>query len=633
MNPDERLRAAFRDLSERAARDVNPSLGRPTVDPMTQLDHRRARGPRRPVLAIAAAAVVTAGAVAAIGLTRGDDGTGLETGPAETSTDDTSNRGSDGSPATTADPATTGTADGAPPTGDGEVSPRERRRVATALVVADTDDPFLNVRLDPEPGADLLAKLPATYTGLIATGQTETAADGGRWIEVELVHPVAVTTVERDTGRPPSGWVNAAFTEPLPESLPVTLAEVPACAGGFEPIETGAGLADGHVYGLDAGRVTDDCLRVVVTFGAGRAPFEWYELPGSIGPAAGLPDVVVTMSGGQGASLDLGAVSSAWPTATDDEQVYVVRSVDRSLDLVTPRHVDGVTVTGLPDRGVAVIDLELGDGSPPPSGAGVVLTSPVTTGAGSVAVRGIARPFEATLGVSIEDPSGAAVEAVYSGSDFLGTAATTEYGVGTTDWAEAWGTFAVRADGLAAGRYTLVLTAQGGADDPDTLRVPFTIDDDPDGDASVPALPSATDQAAAQALVDFARGGSGGSIDGVPLADDVTLLLGAEPYATASPGQLAEREAWTADAESGFGGFAGPFNPLDQLEQPNLRFTTGPIPHCAGPPVAWPAELDGLRQVNVEPVGIDSCIAWFGVHLFLDDDDRIAAVALDLFGP
>ena len=37
--------------------------------------------------------------------------------------------------------------------------------------------------------------------------------------------------------------------------------------------------------------------------------------------------------------------------------------------------------------------------------------------------------------------------------------------------------------------------------------------------------------------------------------------------------------------------------------------------------------------MNVEPTGIDSCIQWFGVHLFLDDDDRIAAVSLDLFGP
>ncbi|MCP5030635.1 MAG: hypothetical protein GY939_02455, partial [Actinomycetia bacterium] len=47
----------------------------------------------------------------------------------------------------------------------------------------------------------------------------------------------------------------------------------------------------------------------------------------------------------------------------------------------------------------------------------------------------------------------------------------------------------------------------------------------------------------------------------------------------------------------------------------------------------WPAEYDGLRQINIEPIGIDSCISWFGVSVFLDSSDQIAGVVLDLFGP
>ena len=107
----------------------------------------------------------------------------------------------------------------------------------------------------------------------------------------------------------------------------------------------------------------------------------------------------------------------------------------------------------------ACFDLELGDGSPPPSGAGVVLTSPVLAGSGAVDVVGLARPFEATLEVSLEDASGDPVEAVFSGSDFLGTISTSEYGVGATDWLEAWGMFAVRAEGLAVEQLLAVARA------------------------------------------------------------------------------------------------------------------------------------------------------------------------------
>ena len=408
MTSEERLRGAFRDLTVRVARDIDPSRRNPSMADLatarSQSEPGRPRRPHWPALAVAAGAfaVLLAGGLA-LAMTRGDD-SAIETGPARETTTDTASD----TPATTAQPdeqPTTTTPLGTPGVAD-DVAPETRLRVVTELVLADVNDPFLNVRLDPDPGADLLAKLPATYTGLAATGRTETASDGGDWIQVHLIDPVSVSTVDRETGEPPSGWVNAAFVEALPEWLPVTTQDVPPCTGGFESVDTGGGLRDGYVYALEGAEVRDDCLRVVVTFGRGQAPVDWYDVPVGTGPAVGLPELFVTSSGRYGASLDLVAVEQAWPLATADGGMFVVRQADRSLDLVTTHHVEDVTITGLPDRGMAVIDLRLGTELPPPGGAGIFLTSPVAVGTGSVDVAGIARPFEATLGVSIEDEGG-----------------------------------------------------------------------------------------------------------------------------------------------------------------------------------------------------------------------------------
>ena len=53
----------------------------------------------------------------------------------------------------------------------------------------------------------------------------------------------------------------------------------------------------------------------------------------------------------------------------------------------------------------------------------------------------------------------------------------------------------------------------------------------------------------------------------------------------------------------------------------------------AGPPrPSRGAYADHLR-VALEPAVYDSCIQWFVVNLYLDGDDRLHAVQLDLFGP
>ena len=521
------------------------------------------------------------------------------------------------------------------PAGD-EAAPPElgeagtRYRVDTEAVAADTADPFLNVRAGAGVGEALVAKLPPTYRGLRATGAVSPADDGGTWIEVELLDPVAVDPVAPLDGANPTGWVNSAFVLPLVDGIAFGTDVEPACGPGEANNNISTASFPAHVYALESAMLSERCLRVVVTFGEGRAPVDWIDVGGGAGPTDRLPDALVESmvrsSGSQGTSIDLGDVSSAWPRATDtDDDVYIVRHADGSLDLEIPVATDRVEVTGEPAFGVVVIDIVLADDASPPLADDLVVVTPdPLVGAGSIEVSGLARPFEATLGVSIVDGDGEPVEAVYSGSSFLGTSRRTEYGVMTTDWIDAWGRFAVRAEDLAPGDYVMVL--DDGAGEPAmALEIPFTIT----AAGPTPTLADDAGAAAAQALSDFARGGP---FESMPLAAEVDLGLGLVELRTITDTDLADRSAWVTETDE-FDGLVGPFSALDLVAQGPSRITAGPIDNCAGPPLEWPAELDGLRQVNIEPIGVDSCLQWYGVHLFLDDEDRIAAVLVSVWGP
>ncbi|MDH4277253.1 MAG: Gmad2 immunoglobulin-like domain-containing protein [Acidimicrobiia bacterium] len=520
---------------------------------------------------------------------------------------------------------TTDTDDGATPA-IGEAG--ARYRVDTAKVAADTGDPFLNVRWAPDAGAELLAKLPPTYRGIVLTGESATADEGATWFSVQLIDPVQVNLGEPLHGGQPIGWVNAAFILPLEDGIAVGTDEVPACA--FLPEESGTvgGLSSsGYVYALESRRLRDDCLRVVVTLGAGSTPFMWEEIPAGTGPATALPDAFVTSSGGSGVSLELGDnIASVWPNATEtDDGVYIARSNDGTVDLVTPVPVGRVGITPLAGSGILVIDMEVA-GDAPQKGRFVALLDEPNVSAGTVTVTGLARPFEANLGVSIVDDDGKPVAALYSGSAALGTLRGTEYGVQTNDWTEAWGRFAVTAADLQPGSYTMLLDGEGGVDTPSRTAVPFSITEGPSTET---AEPDAGDQAVAQALVRFAQGGA---LTDVDLADEVTLGLGLSHQETFTRSELANRNNWEIDVDE-FEGFAGPFDILQPLVDGQVSFSSGSIPHCAGPPLDWPTEWDALSQVNIEPVGADSCIQWYAVNLFRNNNGEIEVIVLDLFGP
>ncbi len=618
---EEYVKKAFDDLSRRsgyAAAKLQPSP--------------RPRRPLLPALAFVAATAVAG--VTAWQLAPSSD-TGIDTTSSATTTEGTASNGdgtaSDGGSiaSRSGDELEASDAVGPVDTGDSdsdELATEGRLRVATEAVRADANDPFLNVRSDAGSSADLVAKLPPTYRGLRATGEQEVTADGATWIEVEMLHPVAYSgSVSFDAN--PVGWLNAGLTEPLVDGIGVGLDEVPGCTAPASSPSSGSQLAgSGYVFGLESARLADDCVRVVLTIGEGQAAYAWDSVTAGTAPAASLPAIQIMSSGGLGVVVDLGSVTSAWPQATETGGgVYVVRAADGNLDLVSPLPVRSATVTALPEIGVVVIDLAVA-GSAPLADDGIVLTEEPRASAGSVTVLGLARPFEALLGISIEDASGQSVEATYSGSTFLGTMTTDTYAVGTTDWTTAWGSFAVEAKGLDPGDYVMLLDEEGGQDDPDPVRVPFSIAEAAD---AAPLVPSDDEQKTASAFVRFAQGGS---TDGVPFADEVILALGPEQHKTLTASNLADRDAWVVDVD-GFAEFAGPFDLLAPPSDGRIRVSRGEINHCAGPPRDWPSDWDRLTQVNIEPIGIDSCIPWYGLSLFLNPAGEIEVVVLDLFGP
>ncbi len=516
----------------------------------------------------------------------------------------------------------------APPT----VSATTRFRVDTDMVLADTADPYLNVR--ESAGADnrLIAKLPPTYTGIDTTGQQVTTADDAVWVEITMLDPIAVDLGEPLHGGVPYGWVNSAYLEPLYEGLPVTTEEVAACSR----VTPNAAAADGsrppsHLYALDSAYLSPNCLRIVLTFGTGPLAYSRYDVAAEVGPASSVPQVMDRIAGSQGATFDLGGIASAWHGATEtDDGVYVVHD-GAEVDLLVNVAIGDLVVHELPARGIVVIDI-VTEPQPEvlPAAGSTVLTQPIWPSNGTLTLSGIARPFEATLGVEVRDEAGNRVDAMYSGSLVFGTKRATEYAVMTPGWSEAWAPFTVRISGLPPGDYTVVLDGDGGADSPVTLDIPFTME--PYAANPTPAELASTDELAiVQALVGYAKG-ERNRVD-VPFADEVVLGLNVVEQRNLARQDLSNRSNWNSDIQD-FDGAGGPFNVLDVLARSDfVEITTGEINHCAGPPLEWPAVLDGLRQVNIQPIGGDSCLQWFGVSIFLDATDEIAAVVLDLFGP
>ena len=117
----------------------------------------------------------------------------------------------------------------------------------------------------------------------------------------------------------------------------------------------------------------------------------------------------------------------------------------------------------------------------------------------------------------------------------------------------------------------------------------------------------------------------------------VALGLGGELIVDRTGAELADPDGWIIEREE-YDGYSGPFSPLQQVTsavnrgQP-IQVALGAHDHCANPPLDPPDPVAHLTQVHIQPLGTDSCLQWFAVNLFIEDDLEVKAITLDLFGP
>jgi hypothetical protein len=145
--------------------------------------------------------------------------------------------------------------------------------------------------------------------------------------------------------------------------------------------------------------------------------------------------------------------------------------------------------------------------------------------------------------------------------------------------------------------------------------------------------PTVADVGLVRALTEFARSPGAGPLNAIPLAERVRLGLGDRLVTERTPLDLLRPDAWVLQANP-FRGHVGPFSALDLIARNGpTTISAGPHPNCASSPVPAPTNLVGLRRVSVQPKGIDTCVLWWTVDLFLSDTGRIEAVTLDLWEP
>jgi hypothetical protein len=119
---------------------------------------------------------------------------------------------------------------------------------------------------------------------------------------------------------------------------------------------------------------------------------------------------------------------------------------------------------------------------------------------------------------------------------------------------------------------------------------------------------------------------------GLSLADRVGLALDDQMPLERPASALARPDGWVLDVNE-FAGRVGPFSALDLLARDAATtMSIGPHPQCASPTRPTPAALAAMRRISIQPMGIDTCLKWWAVDLFVSSG-RIAVVSLDLWAP
>ncbi len=141
--------------------------------------------------------------------------------------------------------------------------------------------------------------------------------------------------------------------------------------------------------------------------------------------------------------------------------------------------------------------------------------------------------------------------------------------------------------------------------------------------------PRSDDLILTEAFWSFATTGDGS--EQIPFAGRVDLGLGDRIYRTVTSDELTEAEAWVIDEEE-FRAYSGPFSALG-LDAQRYVTTVGAHPRCAGPPVPAPDGLTDLRRVSMQNAEATSCLEWWTIDFFVDQNGEVVAVTLDLYGP
>ena len=500
----------------------------------------------------------------------------------------------------------------------------------THRVVNVAADDTLNLRRAPGADEALDARLAPTYSGVRPTGNTTIVDDGGEWWEVELLDPVRLFDLQEPLhGARVIGWVNSAFLEPYDPAF----SAVPACSGDG-PIDSLTPVANqdeaDHIFQIRQYDMGGGCLRVVVTFGtdfddSGIAPR--YDFIGTdMRPTGNVPPVEVEWVQNT-TVIKLDGIDYAWATESSnvfgevrndqDLDAFSVRRADRSIDVFIPVIGWPQGVTTNPETGQLIVDiLETTSDSRPHTDNGIhVIGEPVFTAGGVVEFMGLARPFEATVGVLISQGGELVID------DFAMS----------TDYLEAWGLFRYRVVGLDPALPATVTINQDSETEP--VGVTFELEADVNADGPTgDQLINQSDLDVTDALAGFARGEV--PFGALSFTDDVVLGLNTVEQITVNGSDLASDSTWIIAREE-FDGLVGPFDVLGLLRRDNdiSQVNVGPRSHCAGPPLDFGPEWSEGRHLVIEPTGIDSCLQWYAVNLLVNDAGVIEAVTLDLWGP
>jgi hypothetical protein len=186
---------------------------------------------------------------------------------------------------------------------------------------------------------------------------------------------------------------------------------------------------------------------------------------------------------------------------------------------------------------------------------------------------------------------------------------------------------------------TLILACSGAIPTPPVISSAPETRPSPSAVVTVRPTPAPTttaspvDEQLVRTVVDFARAPSARGLAAIPFAEKVKLGLGDRIIAERASAEFAQADAWLLRADI-FRARYGPFSLLEFLAKTGpTAISVGPHPHCASPPMPPPPEFASSRRLSVQPTGIDTCLLWWTVDLFVSPAGRIQAITLDLWDP